>query len=375
MRAPRWCPVASLGSGICVSRRVWLVAYGFATYIAPDAPAVTLRFAASASSSLARHSRGSSRWLGSAASRSGTGWARRHASDTAPHPSCWSARHGALFHASSAAPGRHLGLCFGAWTGARGSNARRHTGRATCRWARSVGAASMPRPQLLVLGVLPLADLVIVLALRRSVAVLGYGLLGMGVALIPPLVMRGGWSGPPLASPFFAEALWSSRTGLFVWAPLVGVAVLGLLAAPWGRARDTAAGLLGLLVALVFCDGATGQTGVALGERPLVAGTALFLVGLAFFVDRLRRSSPGPGIAHQTLYAPLGPLSSSTGDHAAGRVRVSLGGEAASARRARSSPRQRREDDAASVVGGLPDRVSGGTRLGRAKWLSPFATT
>lgn len=92
-------------------------------------------------------------------------------------------------------------------------------------------------------------------------------------------------------SPHFFEVLFDPGHGLFVWSPLVLVAVLGLLAA-WQKHRDAVRGALLLAFLLqVWINGSVDswtQAG-AFGSRRFVSATPILAFGLAFVFDFLRR--------------------------------------------------------------------------------------
>jgi hypothetical protein len=238
----------------------WLALYGLATYIGPAAPPTRVL-----SLVVHRHVAGPiSLVLGLVGLGFGYRLARRHASETAALYAVVLVGLGTGALLQGAVRGGGLAICFAAWL-------VEHWDRT--RGRRTVGRAAA-------LGALAVATLVVVVP---------FGAMG---------------------PPSFSAALWSSRTGSFVWAPLGGLAVIGLLAAPWHRARATAAVCLGLFLVLVVLDGLRLRPGPALGHRPLVAATGLFVLGLAFLVDRLRAlHHRWPGIApHAALWAVLGPL-------------------------------------------------------------------
>jgi hypothetical protein len=82
-------------------------------------------------------------------------------------------------------------------------------------------------------------------------------------------------------SPHFFEVLFDPSHGLFVWSPLLLVALVGLV---WAARRDRRLGLLGLgLFVQVLVNGAVEswtQAG-AFGSRRFVGATLVFACGLA----------------------------------------------------------------------------------------------
>ena len=89
-----------------------------------------------------------------------------------------------------------------------------------------------------------------------------------------------------LSSPFWMESLFSSRAGLFVWAPLAWFGVLGLCL----RRNLIALAGLGVVIAEAYANGATWawDGGWSFGARRMLAVTPAIALGLAFFVDQLR---------------------------------------------------------------------------------------
>jgi hypothetical protein len=112
-------------------------------------------------------------------------------------------------------------------------------------------------------------------------------------------------------SPFWMESLFSSRAGLYVWAPFAWFATLGLFLTP-KPARVV--GLAGLTVIAVqaYTNGATWawDGGWSFGARRMLAVTPAITLGLAFLVDRLRAlHARFPRVApHAALVVCLTPL-------------------------------------------------------------------
>lgn len=138
------------------------------------------------------------------------------------------------------------------------------------------------RYQNVLLGVLP-AVLLMRELWRRPGWAIGAGVVALGATALPllALITQGGFgqaatigqvgtAGPwqlqlgaypfDLRSPYFVDVLMSCRHGAFYWAPLLGVAALGLLVAAL-YARSWAAVLLGVFLLQVYLIGALGLIG------------------------------------------------------------------------------------------------------------------
>jgi hypothetical protein len=240
--------------------------------------------------------------------------ARRHVSTTA-------ALYGAvlvalgtpvLFYATRAPSYGHawtaaaVALLLDYWDSTRGRNDLRRW----CILGLLVGLAALTRLQESVFAVLPAAEGLAELVRRarrrdaRAVArLLGYFAAAAALALLvvsPQLAANVYFYGTPLAvysgqgylrpgSPFFWESLYASRNGLFVWTPLAYAGVLGLFLAPRaGRALAAGALVAFLLVTWVNGSAWAWWSDFSFSNRRYVDATALFALGLAFAVERLR---------------------------------------------------------------------------------------
>jgi hypothetical protein len=106
-------------------------------------------------------------------------------------------------------------------------------------------------------------------------------------------------------SPFWAESLFSSRAGLFVWAPLAWVATIGLV---WARRPIAWIGLV-VLALNAYANGATWawDGGFSFGARRMLAVTPVLVLGLAFLVDHLRElHARRPRVAAHLAFALVG---------------------------------------------------------------------
>ena len=91
-------------------------------------------------------------------------------------------------------------------------------------------------------------------------------------------------------SPHFFAVLFSSDHGLFSWTPILFFAVIGLIAFWRGVPRVGAAFLLVFLAFYYFIASYPDWAGISsYGNRFFVSMTPLFIVGLAFFLDRFSR--------------------------------------------------------------------------------------
>jgi hypothetical protein len=90
-------------------------------------------------------------------------------------------------------------------------------------------------------------------------------------------------------SPFWSESLFSSRAGLFVWAPLAWIGAVGLCFPP-RRSRVVAVASLALIALLAYANGATWgwDGGFSYGNRRMLAVTGAVVLGLALVIERLR---------------------------------------------------------------------------------------
>jgi len=119
----------------------------------------------------------------------------------------------------------------------------------------------------------------------------GYGTINAGGPLYEAgIVAR-------FLAPDFAGTFFSPYGGFVTWTPILGVALLGLLAASI-QLRDAPFRLmtLGLCIQIYFL-GMWGEAGDSFGSRYLVGSLALFGLGLAWAIDRLARSDTGKAAA------------------------------------------------------------------------------
>src|SRR5262249_8553460 len=91
-------------------------------------------------------------------------------------------------------------------------------------------------------------------------------------------------------APFFFGTLYATKNGLFVWTPLAYLGALGLLAGRRGGPRALGLTLLGVFAAVTWVNGSAWAwwSDWGLSNRRFVDCTALFIVGIAFVVERLR---------------------------------------------------------------------------------------
>ena len=88
-------------------------------------------------------------------------------------------------------------------------------------------------------------------------------------------------------SPFFLQVLFSSEHGLFSWTPILLLAVIGLILFRWREPRVGIPFLAGTLAYYLFIAAYPDWPGISsYGNRFFVSLTSLFIVGLAFFLDR-----------------------------------------------------------------------------------------
>jgi len=177
------------------------------------------------------------------------------------------------------------------------------------------GLAGLVREQDMLFLAVPAADLVWGF-LRRALPVSGFLARGMALALAAALVFSpqllvyralNGTYGPSklvarkmtFTSPHFLEVLFDPGHGLFLWSPLLLLAVVGLVVAlrsrpPEGAAERDAAPVRLLVLALLLqvwingCVESWTQAG-AFGSRRFVASTPVFAWGLAALVSAALR--------------------------------------------------------------------------------------
>lgn len=200
-----------------------------------------------------------------------------------------------------------------AWLGTFGS-------RATSRWlglGLLLGFAMLVRPQNVVQALLPLAEWLIVAipllregAARETLRWVRTGalfVLATAVAFSPLLLiwrsLYGAWTLVPQGADFMLWAhsrwdatLFSSRSGLFAWHPLILLSVVGLVVLTCSRryARELRIlAALGIVVLLTqsYINGAAKDWwgGWAFGGRRFLSCTIYFMAGLAVVLDSLRR--------------------------------------------------------------------------------------
>ena len=88
-------------------------------------------------------------------------------------------------------------------------------------------------------------------------------------------------------SPYFMAVLFSSNHGLFVWTPVIVLAVAGLCVSWWRTPRVGTAFLAAALGFYVFIACYPDWAGISsYGNRFFVSLTALFIIGLSVLLDR-----------------------------------------------------------------------------------------
>jgi len=88
-------------------------------------------------------------------------------------------------------------------------------------------------------------------------------------------------------SPAFLAVLFSSNHGLFVWTPILLFAIAGLILFRWREPRVGVPFLAALLAFYLFIASYPDWAGISsYGNRFFVSLTALFILGLAVFLDR-----------------------------------------------------------------------------------------
>lgn len=94
-----------------------------------------------------------------------------------------------------------------------------------------------------------------------------------------------------LIPPYFLQVVLDPAHGLFVWSPVVVLAVAGLLLLTWRRPRLGLALLTGFILTW-YINGAikTWTTAGSFGARRFLNCTPLFVVGLAYAFERLQQS-------------------------------------------------------------------------------------
>jgi hypothetical protein len=187
------------------------------------------------------------------------------------------------------------------------------------------GLMTITREQLGLLLIMPAAEALVAYALlaraRRwpeAGRLLATHLLFLAVlvlALSPQLLAYQVLNGQPrpsatvagklnFLSPNFFNTLIDLRHGAFLWAPVLPIALIGLL---WlGRRDALLAALLGLgFLAQTYINGAFGTTwhlSGSFGFRRLIECTPIFIIGLAFLLQQLQqRIGPWPLLAAALL--------------------------------------------------------------------------
>lgn len=99
-------------------------------------------------------------------------------------------------------------------------------------------------------------------------------------------------------SPHFFDLLLSSARGLFIWSPIVALAIAGLTAPLWRRDRTLCLGLILAWLAQVYLVGSWSQWsgGAAFGQRFMINGTVIYIIGLAGLLAYLQSKVTWEGI-------------------------------------------------------------------------------
>jgi len=175
----------------------------------------------------------------------------------------------------------------------------------------ALGLAALVRAQNVLLVALPLTEVTLAYLARRPLrahswprveSALRFG-LAASVVFLPQLMTW--WQtygtllpGNPYAadtfdftSPHFFSVLLSSDRGLFVWSPLVALAIFGLLI--YRRRLDStmALGLTLAWLAQVYLVGSWSawSGGASFGQRFMVNGTVIYILGLAALLAEIRK--------------------------------------------------------------------------------------
>jgi hypothetical protein len=110
-------------------------------------------------------------------------------------------------------------------------------------------------------------------------------------------------------SPYFLAVLFSSNHGLFVWTPVVLLAVAGLLLFCRRAPRVGIPFLAATVAFYVFIACYPDWAGISsYGNRFFVSLTALFVVGLSVLLDRAAKWFGSPRVALATAFAVLASL-------------------------------------------------------------------
>jgi hypothetical protein len=174
----------------------------------------------------------------------------------------------------------------------------------------ALGLAALVRPQNTLLALLPLAEASAIMLRDRRLELLTWlkraFLFGLAAVILfaPQLIT---WQqtygtllpGNPYAvygdkfdftSPHFFDVLFSTARGLFVWSPLVLFAIVGLIVFAWRVDRTLGIGLILVWLAQVYLIGSWSQWSAAasFGQRFMINGTPLYIIGLAALLFRLR---------------------------------------------------------------------------------------
>jgi hypothetical protein len=99
-------------------------------------------------------------------------------------------------------------------------------------------------------------------------------------------------------SPVFFSVLFSSNHGLLSWTPLVGLAILGLLLFMFGMPKEGIPFFAALVAFYFFITIYPDWAGISsFGNRFFVSLTPLFVLGLAYFLERVAVSFPKRSVA------------------------------------------------------------------------------
>ncbi|PYQ39673.1 MAG: hypothetical protein DMF77_20800 [Acidobacteria bacterium] len=126
---------------------------------------------------------------------------------------------------------------------------------------------------------------------ERAAAIASGAVLGMVLAGLSLVAEVGTGAHPALGRPALLDSLFSSRHGLFFWAPLLTIAVCGLVLRAWRGRRDAAGALSALgTLALVSASLRPWWSG-GLGNARFLPALPLFALGLATALGRLRSTA------------------------------------------------------------------------------------
>jgi hypothetical protein len=126
---------------------------------------------------------------------------------------------------------------------------------------------------------------------RRADVIARGGALGVALAALAFLTEAAAGLAPSLARPSLLDSLFSSRHGLFFWAPVLTIAVIGL-ALRAGRGHRAALGALTALAVLALVNASlrpwwSGR----FGNARFLPALPLFALGLAMILDRVRTTA------------------------------------------------------------------------------------